>query len=143
MAQIEWETSFSIGNDTIDMQHRKWIQLYNDLDGVLQETDPAKSTRIKVEALKAMQEYAHYHFRFEENYMKDIRYPEQAQHWRMHKDFDYKLFEYIRQMETGGIVLNSEILAITREWLIGHILTEDIKIERFQDAAPTKNKEHA
>jgi hemerythrin len=142
MAQIEWDNTFSIGNDTIDKQHRKWIQLYNDVDKVLQETDPGVFSRTKAEVLKDMQEYAHYHFRFEENYMKDIHFPELAQHWRLHKDFDYNLFKYIRKLETGGIILHSEILTVAREWLINHILHEDMKIRKFQEAQ-AKTKENA
>ncbi len=142
MAQIEWDSTFSTGNDTIDKQHRKWIQLYNDVDHVLHKTDPADSARIKIEALKAMQDYALYHFRFEENYMKEIHYPELAQHWRLHKDFDYRIFEYIRQLEIGGVILNSEILTVTRKWLIDHILTEDMKILKYQES-PAANAETA
>lgn len=132
MPQIEWEVSFSIGDETIDKQHQKWIALYNKVDKILLESNPTEFAKMKVEALEDMKQYALYHFSYEENFMKKINYPDLPRHWRLHKDFDYKVFELIRQIESGGMLLNSEILTVIRDWLIEHILTEDMKIRQFQ-----------
>ena len=47
-----------------------------------------------------MQDYANYHFKFEEDYMRAIDYPEQVKHRRLHKDFDNLIFNYKRVMGT-------------------------------------------
>lgn len=65
--------------------------------------------------------------------MKKIAYPYLPKHWRLHKDFDYKVFESIRQIESGGIVLNSEIMTVIKDWLVNHILREDKKIQHYQE----------
>ncbi|WP_136810207.1 bacteriohemerythrin [Desulfosediminicola flagellatus] len=132
MPQIEWEVSFSIGDETIDKQHQKWIALYNKVDKMLLESNPTEFAEMKVEALEEMKQYALYHFSYEENFMKKINYPDLPRHWRLHKDFDYKVFELIRQIESGGILLHSELLTVMRDWLIEHILKEDMKIRQFQ-----------
>jgi hemerythrin-like metal-binding protein len=95
------------------------------------ETSPTEIAKTKVEALQAMQEYGIYHFRSEENFMKSIGYPDLPHHWRLHKDFDYKVFHYIREIETGEVVKNTEIIAFLREWLIDHVMKEDMKIRQF------------
>lgn len=137
MPPIEWDESFSIGNETIDSQHKRWIELYNELDRVMMDSIPTDLVRLKINALQIMQEYTGYHFRYEENFMKKIGYPELASHWRQHKNFDYKVFEYLRHIEKGGIVLNTEIIKVIRDWLIHHILHEDMKIRSFQESVCT------
>lgn len=133
MPQIHWDESFSIGNETIDTQHKKWIDLYNKVDKILLESSPTEFAKIKVEALEEMKQYAIYHFLYEENFMKKIDYPDLPRHWRLHKDFDYKVFECIRKIEDDEIVLNSEIITVIRDWLVNHILTEDKKIQQYQE----------
>ena len=134
MPPIHWQQSMAIDHGTIDKQHQRWIKLYNDLDKLLLEATPSLHGRIKIDALQAMQEYALYHFRYEENYMKSIGYPEVTLHWRLHKDFNYKIFEYIRRIETGGVVLNTEIISIIRSWMLNHIQMEDMKIRDFAES---------
>ena len=79
------------------------------------------------DALEAMQLYAYEHFRFEEEYMQKIHYPNFVKHRRIHKDFDDLIYAYSRDLLEGKIVLNSEIIKIIRNWLVDHILNEDKK----------------
>ncbi len=134
MAPIHWQQSYAIDNGTIDKQHRSWIALYNDLDKVLSEGSLEQYAQAKLKALQAMHEYTLYHFHFEENYMKSIGYPDLTQHWRLHKDFNYRIFEYIRRIESGSVVFNTEIISIIRSWLLNHIQKEDMKIRHFHDS---------
>lgn len=131
MEQIDWDDSFSFGNEIIDRQHRKWIELYNTLVKAMSESTPAAFSGVSVDALQVMHEYTLYHFRYEENVMANAGYPGLAHHWRLHKDFDYKIFAYLRKMETGKLVSNSELLDMLRKWLINHIFQEDMKVHRF------------
>ncbi len=133
MPQIHWDESFSIGNEDLDNQHKKWIALYNKVDKIMSESSSTEFSKLKFETLQEMKEYATYHFRYEENFMKEIDFPELPKHWRLHKDFDYKVFDYIRQIECNEIVLNSDILAFIRDWLVSHILKEDMKIRQYQE----------
>lgn len=134
MAKIEWNNGFSVGNDTIDRQHRKLVELYNTFARVMKESDPLGTRGPKVEALQIMHEYAVYHFRYEEHYMANLDYPGLLHHWRMHKDFDYKIFAYLRRLETGRLVSSDEVLGMLRQWLTEHILQEDMGVRKFLES---------
>ncbi len=141
MAQIEWDDAFTLGNDAIDRQHRKWIELYNTLDGLLSVNEIVlPTTGTHIDALQIMQEYTLYHFRYEENIMANAGYPGLSQHWRLHKDFDYKIFAYLRKMEMGKMFSNTELLDLLRKWLIDHILHEDMRVKQYLGKKPTNSQ---
>lgn len=83
------------------------------------------------EALKAMLDYARYHFSFEEEYMRKINYPNLIGHHRIHKDFDNLIYTYYRDTQEGRIVLDTEIISILKNWLLDHIIKEDKKYALF------------
>lgn len=134
MAQIDWNEDLSVGNDTIDRQHRKWIDLCNTFDRIMTEHSPHEADNLKLDALQLMHEYMLYHFRYEEMLMANSAYPGLAQHWRQHKDFDYKLFAYIRRLETGKHISSDEILGMVSQWVVDHISHEDRKMQLYLDS---------
>ena len=73
MDRIVWDNSFSVGIEEIDEQHKKWISIINDLHDALMSGKNLGS--ITGKSLKAMEEYAHFHFSFEEEYLQKAGYP--------------------------------------------------------------------
>ena len=74
-----------------------------------------------------MQTYANYQFRWDEQYLKEIKSAGLVVHKRLHTDFDDQLYDYGRQLRNGQLVLSSELLSILKNWLQHHILHEDQK----------------
>ena len=129
MSEIKWEDSFSVHNTEIDGQHQKWIAIYNKMhESMIKESEQSKAG---TEALKAMLDYARYHFSFEEEYMRKINYPNFMEHRRLHKDFDNLLYTYYRDKQEGKVVLGTEIIGILKNWLCDHIKKEDKKYALF------------
>lgn len=133
MAPLLWNDSYVIDDGQLDQQHKQWIDIYNTLDQQLSSSSNSVFNNIKLQTLTSMQEYALYHFRFEENLMRNIGFPDLPQHWRMHKNFDYLIFKYIRQIEQNEVVLISDLLSAIHGWLIDHILLEDMRIKAYLD----------
>jgi len=131
MSQITWDDSYSVGNDAIDAQHKEWIAIYNRLDHVILNGSPGDLTSVREEILQAMMEYASYHFRQEEQYMREIGCPDVVAHKRLHTDFDDQLYNYHRMIRDGKLVLNTELIFIIKNWLLNHILKEDMKYRAF------------
>ena len=136
MPKIEWDESFSVHNAEIDGQHKKWIELFNKTHNILMKSDIEASLDPGIEAIKAMQDYACYHFKFEEEYMRTMNYPDFFNHKRLHKDFDDKIYSYSRLVHEGKLVSNTEILKLIRNWLLDHITIEDKKFAQYFE---TKN----
>jgi len=131
MSRIEWNESFSVNHDEIDAQHRKWIDIYNRLERVMEEGDATALKNITIDTLQSMLDYARFHFKYEERYMNDLGYPSIAAHARVHKDFDNIIYQSYRDVLDGNVVLNTKLLKLIRSWLVNHILVEDKKYARY------------
>lgn len=127
MPHIVWTEEFSVGNEKIDAQHKKWVDIYNDAhDKML--GGKSNYRRIATDSLKQILEYTHYHFESEENWMREIGYEKFEDHRAIHEDF-LKKVERIRQdFENNQPMLNSELIKLMENWLTYHILNEDKKI---------------
>jgi hemerythrin len=133
MSKIEWDDSFSVNNIEIDNQHKQWIAIYNKMYDGLIDADSNAYQDTAVEVLQALLDYTRKHFAFEEEYMREIDYPDVTRHYRIHKDFDSQIYSYNRDLREGKVVLNSQILKLIENWLLDHILIEDKKYAMHQN----------
>jgi len=132
MSTIQWQDSYSVNKPEIDKQHQEWIAIYNRKHSVLLSGTPEAGNKV----LKEMMDYTYYHFHQEEDLMRSFDFPGIVQHRRLHKDFDNLVYQQYRKVnERRGLVLNPEILAIIKEWLLNHILVEDIKYADYVKGA--------
>jgi hemerythrin-like metal-binding protein len=131
MSIIEWDSSLSVNNIEIDNQHKQWIDIYNKMHDSMISGE--SSTETTAEILEAMYEYATNHFSYEEEYMREINYPDIVAHKRSHKDFESLIYSYNRDLKEGKLVLNTKIVKLIRNWLVEHITLEDKKYTDFSD----------
>jgi hemerythrin-like metal-binding protein len=125
MPKIEWDEAFSVNNEEVDSQHKKWLSIINDLHDSMMKGDISMSATLNT--MKSMKEYVKYHFDFEEEYMRKINYPDAEQHKRIHDKFYVMVNEYYNNMHSGKLVLNGEIMNMLMNWFKDHILHEDKK----------------
>ena len=125
MPRIEWEETFSVNNEEIDGQHKKWIAIINALHESMMKGDIALATTLN--AMEGMKDYVKYHFEYEEEYMKKINYPDLAEHQVLHAKFYGVINQYYNDTRSGKLVLNSEVMSILVNWLKDHILHADKK----------------
>lgn len=129
--RIEWNETYSIGNSELDEQHKKWIGFYNELHDAMTGQSDKELHTLRVEVLEKMAAYVDYHFRFEEDYMRSIGYPDVDKHWRLHKNFRDKIYRLCREHEERIVLLNSEVMNVIKNWIIDHILHQDMKIMEY------------
>jgi hemerythrin len=127
MGRIQWDSAWNIGHDEIDGQHQRWVELFNELEDAFLSKKQVDMSVVQRNTFKHILEYTRYHFVSEEKYMKDAAFPEIAGHWRLHKEFEKIVYEKFRDFENGKLVLNSELLALIKNWLLRHIQVEDQK----------------
>jgi len=63
--------------------------------------------------------------------MTDIGFPDIQAHKKMHAYFSRQVDTLLHDFETGNHVLNSEVIKRIENWLTGHILKEDMKIQAY------------
>ena len=72
--------------------------------------------------------YSDYHFKTEEQYMKDIGYDDIDRHIKLHDTFRQKLTEFKQNKQLGEHDLCHELLLYLSKWLMHHVMEEDKKV---------------
>lgn len=125
---VEWKDEYSVGLDSIDTQHKKLLNLINQLQTAV---DYSTGEEFEREALDELVDYTKTHFSYEEGLMKDNGYPDygahKAQHEKMVKRVEEVLSEYEKDQHTA--MANSA--AFLKEWLITHINGTDKLYSEF------------
>lgn len=124
MPLLTWNDDYSVNNEELDGHHKKLISILNRLYGECLKVDVENCAGPKVEELLA---YADYHFKAEEQYMRDIEYFEIDEHIEMHTGFAYKLEEIKRIPHASELELTRELIVYIGKWLLQHVLEEDRK----------------
>ncbi len=124
---IVWTPDLSVGVKHIDDQHKVWFEKANDL------FEAGKERRAKEyinTMLDFLDEYTKQHFKDEEAYMEEIRYPELEAQKRAHAKFVDDLAKLKNEYNsTGGnimVIINANKMVIN--WLTNHIISMDKKI---------------
>lgn len=124
---LEWSPRLMIGEPSIDAQHKRLVQLFNELHEALH----GESSRDKIaQVLDALLEYTQFHFAHEASLMKQFRYPEETRHLTMHDDLVKTALEYKRRFETGEAI-GVDLVNFVRDWLTNHILKTDRLLADF------------
>jgi len=125
---VEWKDEYSVGLDSIDRQHKKLLNLINQLQTAV---DYSTGEEFEREALDELVAYTKTHFSFEEGLMKDNDYPDyephKAQHEKMVKHVEDVLSEYEKDHDTAM----SNAVEFLKDWLINHINGTDQKYSQF------------
>lgn len=118
MANMAWKDEYSVGDETLDSQHRALFDLANRLDS------DAPATEILDELIQ----YADQHFAAEEAMLEAVGYPDLARHRTQHKAFRAWLDMAIQQHRTnnGCCATRDDIISYLRVWIANHLLVYDM-----------------
>ena len=132
---LAWKDEYSVGIDSIDQQHKKLINLINQLQTAVKYSTGEEFER---EALDELVDYTKTHFSYEENMMEQNGYPDfephKAQHVKMIKKVEEVLAEYEKDSDTAM----ENALSFLKEWLINHINGTDKEYTSFMVAKGVK-----
>jgi len=124
MEFIEWSESMSVGVPLIDQDHKIIVKLINLFhQNISDEANP----NLLGTVLKTLIEYTQYHFAREEKVMQACHYPVLAEHKQQHDRLTHKVITISRQFfEKKENIFEQDLLDFLRDWLIHHILKEDM-----------------
>ena len=124
MPTVLWHDSLAIGVKEIDQHHRHLVGLLNTAFHALESGEYRQSFP---GILEELQNYAHYHFGFEEQGMQRYRYPDYLSHKEEHDRFAARVVD-LRQEYEGRTVdkaLFMETISFLTHWLVHHIQKTD------------------
>lgn len=115
---VEWRDEYSVGIESIDNDHKRLLNLINQLQTAVHYQTGEQFER---EALDAVVDYTRGHFQREEELMESHDYPEleahRAEHRQMIERVDGMLEEYRRNPQSGL----EDAVQYLKNWLIHHI----------------------
>ncbi len=130
MAFINWSDAYSVQIEEIDNQHKKLIDLINELFDSMQK---GQSNKVIGRILNDLINYTVFHFKNEEAYFDRFNYEETAEHKAKHKRLVDKVVKIKSDFESGKISVSTDLLKFLKRWLFEHILETDKKyVECFQ-----------
>lgn len=128
MSLIQWNDSFSVNVIGLDHQHKKLVLMINDL------TDAMKAGKGKDVLGKILDDlvcYSASHFKTEEKYFKQLKYPHAAEHKKEHVAFVQKVLEFKEEFDQGRTTVSVSVLHFLSDWLQTHIKGADMKYSTF------------
>jgi hemerythrin len=132
--RLEWLESYSVGVARFDEAHNRLVDILNAFSAACTDNHPMPR---QMDLLLELVRYAHFHFRDEEDLMRKTGYPELEAHRATHD----QLFERILRFTHDYFferVEQAELLQFLMDWLLGHILAEDMRYkEHFARAGVT------
>ncbi|MEZ4220608.1 MAG: bacteriohemerythrin [Polyangiaceae bacterium] len=134
MSAITWGPSLEVGIETIDKQHRRWVELFNALDAAVKE---GKEESALGEALEAYIEYSQYHFKTEEALMRQANMDEEEYkfHLREHKVFRDQMTIFRDRHSVGFLKMSPQVVEYLQHWLLAHVtMTDRGYIQPIKDA---------
>jgi len=122
MPLIEWNNKMSVGVEEIDVQHKKLVEIINDLHDALKNNSYAEVLKpIFVELV----EYTKTHFSTEEAIMEKAGYEDLENHKKQHQRFVAKMERMKNRCYQGKEEISVELSSFLSSWMIGHILHSD------------------
>ncbi len=122
MPLIDWTERMNIGIEEIDVQHKKLVDIINQLH------DSLKSNTFKEELkiiFTELIDYTKYHFSTEEKIMEEAGYEDLEPHKKQHQKFVNKLLRMKDRCYLGKEEISVELSSFLSSWMIGHILRSD------------------
>lgn len=127
--KLEWGTTFEIGIESIDDEHKAIIENYGKLYELMKS---GKGHSFYSELLDFLTDYIEVHFENEEKFQREIGYDQYEAHKAKHDFFKEKIGDFIRASDQS--VSNADLIKLNlfvKDWLIRHIYLEDKKIADF------------
>ncbi|MCK9383493.1 MAG: bacteriohemerythrin [Nevskia sp.] len=128
MSYIEWSDKYSVGNDMVDTQHQKLMDIINRYHDALEEKRP-RAELVKI--FDEVADYAIYHFRDEEALMERIQFPKMARHKVIHKQLIEQIGKLRAELVSGVAEIEQQIRFFLKNWLTAHIVGIDTQYTPF------------
>jgi len=135
MAIFIWDDSYKTGINNIDKQHKKLVDLLNQLD---ENINVGGDTQLVIGLLDELVDYTKYHFSSEERFMQEHDYDPVSfrKHQQIHQQFVQQIKEAQENCHINPDKVTDELLDFLVQWLINHILLTD---KQMVESALVKN----
>ena len=128
---LTWSEDYAVGVEQIDSEHRKIFENFNKLYTMMRD---GHGHEYYEELMRFLVEYVNTHFEHEEQYQLKVAYENYEEHKDRHDKFSQRINEMMESHKNENISDNDliSISLFIKDWLIHHILLEDMKIKEMK-----------
>jgi hemerythrin len=128
MPVITWSDKYSVQVPAMDEQHKRLINLINQLYDAMKAGEA--QTVIKP-ILDSLASYTVTHFKAEEKALEQVKYPMLHEQKTEHELFVTKLNDMKKKAAVNHASLTFELVGFLKDWLINHIQGKDQKYSSY------------
>ena len=125
---LDWKPEYSVGIASIDMQHRRLINLINRLQTAV---DYSTGEVFEREALDELVDYTQTHFKYEEDLMEQNEYPDFEGHREEHVRMIARVEQVLQAYQQDQDDAMQKAIDFLKNWLISHINGTDKQYSQF------------
>lgn len=122
---IEWSDALSVGVKEIDNQHKKLINMINELNTAIQG---GWGKEARKDVIDKLVEYTRVHFATEESVMSIAGYPDVEAHKKQHENLILMVNDYVKKYEQDPDTSSYDLLFFLKKWLTEHIIKTDKRL---------------
>jgi hemerythrin-like metal-binding protein len=121
---MHWIPEYSVGNKEMDEQHKALFTMIN-------EFFHEDSEQAVVSLFNSLTTYVDLHFTAEESLLRQINYPDTAEHIKKHNELRDKFHLLEQKLENYNVDLHHKISTFLYNWLTSHILKSDMDYKSY------------
>jgi hemerythrin len=121
---VTWSSTYSVGVESIDAQHKELINLVNDMYNHTFIDEQSERAYFK-NVIHQTVEYVKTHFPAEEKILLATKYPGYAEHKKAHDLFILTVFDNIRDFDDGKKINLAAFTHFLKDWILAHIAITD------------------
>ena len=125
MPLLTWNENLSVKITSIDDQHKKLIEMINNLQDAMSSGD---SRAVLGEIFDGLLNYTVEHFTFEKDLFTKHAYPDADAHLAEHDAFAQKVSDLHKQfVGSSNFMIGVDVMKFLTDWLVNHIQGVDKK----------------
>jgi len=122
MSLITWHPLYSVKVAQIDREHQKLIDLINRMYDAMKAGMAKEALR---PVLTELLDYTGYHFRTEEELLRNNGYPDYESHKQVHDELAARVRKLKDDLDRGDYPAAMDVMLFLSNWLNVHILEVD------------------
>jgi len=126
---VTWDSeTHGVGIAEIDLQHRRLVEIINQIDAALDAGADAATLR---ELLDVLIQFTEFHFFTEEHYMRRHGFPGEETHREGHHHLVDQLLALRAEFTNTGKNATRSTIGFLGDWLLDHIVNTDKELGAF------------
>lgn len=122
---INWNNKLSLGISSVDLEHKRLINLANQLAVAIIDGEGKEHLKMVLDKLL---DYTATHFKNEEALFNKFKYPESDVHIEEHRKLTHQVMDLHKEI---SLRFAGNIVEFLESWLVDHILKYDIKYAEY------------